>query len=470
MPSYSTDQLCVHLETQRAAFLRDPFPSAAVRCDRIERLRALVAEHGEAFVEAISQDFGHRSPHETRLTELVVLEAAAKHTLRHLKRWMAPKRVPTALHFLPGSNQLLPQPLGVVGIVSPWNYPVQLALTPAIAALAAGNRVMLKPSELTPLTSQLLARAVAQFFAPDELTVIPGDARLAKVFVSLRFDHLFFTGSTAVGREVAQAAAKNLVPVTLELGGKSPALVHESADLVHAAERIAFGKLMNAGQTCVAPDYVLVPRAETKRFAKLTTAAMKRLYPKINRNPDYTSIVSQRHHARLQAMLAEAKASGAEVITPHGRERLDGRKFAPAVVLGAGPELQLMQEEIFGPILPVLPYDTLDDAIAHVQAGERPLAMYWFGNDAKAQKRVLQETHAGGVTVNDCIWHLAQEEQPFGGIGASGQGSYHGEWGFRTFSKEKPVFSNPLLAATELFRPPYGPVFDGLLAVLKRVS
>jgi len=464
--------LHLHLETQRAAARRDPFPTRAQRLDRLQRLRSLVTEHGDAFIEAVSADFGHRSRHETQLTELFVIEAAIKHAQRHLADWMKDRRIATALHFLPGHNRLMPQPLGVVGVISPWNYPVQLALTPVVAALAAGNRVMLKPSELTPRTSQLLARAVAQYFAPDEFTVITGDASVAQAFSTLPFDHLFFTGSTAVGRLVAQAAAKNLTPVTLELGGKSPAVVHASADLKLTAERIAFGKLMNAGQTCVAPDYLLVPRKLALPLAKQIGAAMRKLYPTLADNPDYTAIVSPRHYARLQAMLVEAKAMGAKFVEPYVKQKLDpaARKLAPTMVLGATPAMQLMREEIFGPILPIVAYDDLDEAIAHIQQGERPLALYWFGEAPKERERLLRETHAGGVTINDCVWHIGQEEQPIGGVGASGQGAYHGAWGFRTFSKEKPIFHNPSLAATKLFYPPYGKVFDALVAVLKKVS
>lgn len=472
MKSDTLEHLHLHLQAQRAAALREPFPTLAQRRDRLQRLRQLVAEHGEAFIEAVSADFGQRSRHETELYELAVMEATTRHALKHLREWMKVQRVKTALHFLPGNNRLMPQPLGVVGVISPWNYPVLLALAPVVAALAAGNRVMLKPSELTPRVSSLLARTVAQYFAPDEFTVITGDAKVAQAFASLRFDHLFFTGSTAVGRQVAQQAAANLTPVTLELGGKSPALVHESADLLLTAERIAHGKLVNAGQTCVAPDYVLVPKALVKPLADAIAAAMKRLYPTLAHNDDYTSIVSPRHHARLQAMLAEAKAMGAQLIQPHKGQKLDSaaRKLAPTLVLKTRPEMQLRREEIFGPILPLIPYTELDEAIAHIQREERPLALYWFGQKNADCERVLRETHAGGVTLNDCIWHLGQEEQPFGGVGASGQGSYHGEWGFRTFTKDKPVFDNPPLAATRLLYPPYGPVFEGLLAVLKRIA
>jgi coniferyl-aldehyde dehydrogenase len=471
MDTHLNERLHLHLEQQRAAFLAEPYPSLATRRERLKRVLALVAKHGDAFTEAIRADFGHRSPHETRLTELFVVEAGTKHALKHLKGWMKPKRVHTALHFLPGHNRLMPQPLGVVGVIAPWNYPLQLALAPAVAALAAGNRVLLKPSELTPRCSALLASSVAEFFKPEEFHVINGDATVASAFAKLPFDHLFFTGSTPVGRLVAQAAAANLTPVTLELGGKSPVVVLDDADLGVTAERIAFSKLLNAGQTCVAPDYVLAPRRLVPELAHAVLAAMKRLYPTLAKNPDYTAIVSPRHYARLQALLAEAEDGGAKLMRVHD-EKLSpaARKLAPTVVLNAEPEMALMREELFGPVLPIQPYDKLAQAIRFVQRGERPLALYIFGKNAKARQRILRETHAGGVTVNDCIWHLGQEDQPFGGVGASGQGSYHGEWGFNTFTKQKPVFTNPLLAATKLFYPPYGQVFERLLALLRKLA
>lgn len=464
------EQLRLQFECQRAAFQREPYPSLAQRRDRIHRLKALLDKHGDAFAEAISSDFSHRSQHETQLAELFMLQAGIKHTLKHLKGWMQPRRMPTALHFLPGLNKLMPQPLGVVGVISPWNYPVQLAFAPALAALAAGNRVMLKPSELTPRTSALLARTVAEYFAPDEFTVMTGDAHVAKLFAELPFAHLFFTGSTAIGRVVAKAAAANLTPVTLELGGKTPVVVHESADLALTAERIAYGKLLNAGQTCVAPDYVLAPRHLVDPLARAIVAAMRRLYPTLARNRDYTAIVTARHLARLQALVVDAKAQGGKLFTSH-KEKLDGtRKMMPTVVTKVRPSMQLMQEEIFGPVLPIVGYDQLDDAIDTIRRGEHPLALYWFGEVGPECERLLQATHAGGVTLNDCLWHLGQEDQPFGGVGASGQGAYHGVWGFNTFSHRKPVFSNPTLAATQLLAPPYGTAFAALLKVLKKIA
>ena len=464
------EHLVLALEQQRRAFEAEPMPSFAVRRDRLRRVREMTAQHADALVDAISEDFGHRARQETLMADVFTVESGARHAERHLARWMRPRRVPTALHFLPGSNRLVRQPLGVVGVVSPWNYPYYLAMAPALAALAAGNRVLVKPSELTPATSALMARMVAQAFAPEEMQVILGDAAVGRAFCGQPFDHLFFTGSTAVGRLVAQAAARHLTPVTLELGGKSPAIVDRSAPLAATARRLAYGKLLNAGQTCVAPDYVLAPREQVEALAQEIAAAMRTLYPTVAGNPDYTSIASDRHLARLQALVQEARDRGARVIAPHDEPDTVGRRLAPRLLLDVDDAMAVMREEIFGPLLPILPYDRPEDAIAYVRAHDRPLALYWFGTDARARQRVLDETHAGGVTVNDCIWHLGQEDQPFGGVGASGMGAYHGEWGFRTFSKEKPVFHQPWLAGTSLFHPPYGRRFDRLMALLRRIA
>lgn len=460
-------------EAQRRAFATEPFPSLEIRKQRLSRLLALTERHEDEICAAIDVDFGGRSAHETRVAELLVVRAGIRHALSHIKGWMRERRVPTSLHFRPGRNRLIRQPLGVVGIVSPWNYPFQLAIAPLTAALAAGNRALLKPSELTPGTSDLLARLVREHFAPDEVDVVVGDAETGKAFVALPFDHLLFTGSTAVGREVAKAAAANLTPVTLELGGKSPAIFDPSCDAEAAAASVAYGKLLNAGQTCIAPDYLMVPKGQARSIAPRLAKAMAKLYPTLRGNADYTAIVSDRHHQRLEAMVAEARAAGAEIIEidPAGEALgANDRKFAPTLVLGAPPGSRLMSEEIFGPVLPILEYDGIGDAIDHVNKGERPLALYWFGSDRANRERVLRETVAGGVTINDCLLHLAQEEQPFGGVGASGMGAYHGEWGFRTFSKEKPVFIQSRLNGGALLRPPYGGTFERLLRFLKRAT
>ncbi|SEK95772.1 coniferyl-aldehyde dehydrogenase [Roseateles sp. YR242] len=463
------ERLRLVLEQQRAAFDMERMPSVHQRRDRLQRLARMTTAHRADLQAAMAQDFGHRAHQESLLADIFTVESGVRHALKHLKSWMATKRAPTALHFLPGRNRLIPQPLGVVGIVSPWNYPYYLAMAPALAALAAGNRVMIKPSELTPATSALMARMVAEHFAPEEMVVLTGDADVGRAFTELPFDHLFFTGSTPVGRAVAQAAARNLTPVTLELGGKSPAVIDRSADLVAAAERVAFGKLLNAGQTCVAPDYALVPRESVRPFADALLAAIRRLYPRITGNPDYTAIVSPRHHARLRSLLEQAQQQGATLLPSHD-EQPDDRRLVPTLLLDTSGEMTVMREEIFGPLLPIVAYDTAEQAVRHINAGDRPLALYWFGRDAAARDKVLHQTHAGGVTVNDCLWHLGQEEQPFGGVGASGMGAYHGVWGFNTFSKLKPVFHQSALAGTRLFYPPYGRTFDRLMALMRKIA
>jgi len=473
MENSPTARLYAALESQRSAFAQEMNPTAAVRKGRLDRLAAMGEKHAVQIVEAIGADFGHRSPHETEMAELLIVGTAIRHARRHLNGWMKTRRVTTAMHYLPGSNRLMRQPLGVVGIVAPWNYPYQLALAPAVAAIAAGNRVMIKPSELTPRFSELLARIVAEFFAEGEMAVVTGDAQTGKVFTELPFDHLFFTGSTAVGRLVAQAAAKNLTPVTLELGGKSPAILDASSDFAIAAPRIAFGKLLNAGQTCIAPDYAFVPANRIDSFVLHMQRAIADLYPRLADNPDYTSIVSDRHFARLQGLLEDARNKGARIMTINPAAETfaqSARKQPPVLVLGATPEMKLMQEEIFGPILPVLGYERIEEAISYINRHDRPLALYWFGTDGTNRDQVLSQTISGGVTVNDCIWHIAQEDQPFGGVGASGTGAYHGEWGFRTFSKEKPVFTQSRLNGMFLMYPPYGKTIERMLALLKRIA
>lgn len=464
--------LDTHFARQKAAFAAAPWPDLKIRQSRLDRLLALTRDNEAAIIDAIDADFSGRSSHETRLAELFVVSGGIGHAKSHLKHWMRTRRVSTALHFLPAENRLMPQPLGVVGVISPWNYPFQLAIGPAVAALAAGNRVMIKPSELTPRFSELLAKLVSGLFDPEELCVVTGDADVGKAFSALPFDHLFFTGSTAVGRNVALAAAANLTPVTLELGGKSPAILDPSADPARFARRIAFGKLLNAGQTCIAPDYLLVPKGQSATVVEHLSRAVRSLYPSVRDNSDYTAIISDRHRARLTALVEDAREQGARIVelSPDAERGKQGRKLPPTLLFDVKPSMRIMQEEIFGPLLPVIEYDGIDAAIGHITAGDRPLALYWFGSDTGNRERILRETHAGGVTVNDCLWHLAQEEQPFGGIGASGSGAYHGEWGFRTFSHYKPVFSQARLAGTALFQPPYGRVFDLLLNVLRRIT
>jgi coniferyl-aldehyde dehydrogenase len=459
-------------DRQRAAFAQDSFPDLGARLDRLGRLKALMDKHETAMAQAISADFGQRSRHETLIAESFILLADIAHTVRHLKRWMKPRRVATALHFIPGSSRIIPQPLGVVGIISPWNYPLQLAIVPAVAALAAGNRVMIKPSELTPRFSDLLGEILAERFAPEEMAVVTGDAEVAKAFSSLPFDHLFFTGSTAVGRHVGVAAAANLTPVTLELGGKSPAIVGADADLAVVAKKIAAGKLLNAGQTCIAPDYVLLPHASFDAFAHAYAKAVAELYPTLENNPDYTSIVNPRHYARLKGLIDDARAQGARFfeINP-GQEAAasEARKLRPTILSQVNDKMRVMQEEIFGPVLPVLGYGTLDEALNYVNTHPRPLALYWFSHDSAATQRVLRETISGGVTVNDTLLHIAQANLPFGGVGPSGSGAYHGDYGFKLFSKEKPVFTQSRFSGSALLFPPYGPRAETMIRWMKKI-
>jgi coniferyl-aldehyde dehydrogenase len=444
----------------------------ALRRDRLMRIRTLLDEHGGALAQAVNADFGVRSPQLTEIADIFVLRSLLSSTLKHLSKWMKPVKVRTPLYLQPSRAYLLRQPLGVVGVVSPWNYPVQLSLGPVITALAAGNRVMLKPSELTPRTSALLADLIGQAFAPDELCVVQGDGQLAAAFAGLPFDHLFFTGSTAVGRKVAEAAAANLTPTTLELGGKSPCIIDASCDIEKAAIKIAHGKLLNAGQTCIAPDYVLLPQGRETAFGEAFSRAVATLFPTITGNPDYAAIISPRHLERLQALLAQAEGEGARLQTVQPGVTGVGaasRQMAPVLVFDVPTGSKLLSEEIFGPILPVIPYAAIEDAIHYVNARPRPLALYWFGTDTGSRDHVLANTVSGGVTVNDTLMHIAHENLPFGGVGDSGWGAYHGETGFLRLTQQKPVMVQSRWARGDLFYPPYGKRFEQVMGLLKRL-
>ena len=473
LPLKSTAELDRLFALQRAAFARERYPTFAVRRDRLARLKSLVTENEARFAAAVDRDFGDRSEHETRLAELYIVAAEIADAQASLGRWMRSTRVATPLHLLPGRARIERQPLGVAGIISPWNYPVQLALAPALGALAAGNRVLLKPSELTPATSDLLRELVAARFAEDEFAVVLGDAEVGQAFSRLPFDHLFFTGSTAVGTHVARAAAENLTPVTLELGGKSPALFAPDADLALCAPRLMAGKLLNAGQTCIAPDYALVPGNRVDAFVAMVTAAAAKLYPSCASNADYTAIINERHYQRLTALLDDARGKGATIITLNpGNEAPDpaSRKLLPTLILGVDDTMAVMREEVFGPLLPIETYATLDDAVAKINGRPHPLAFYYFGRSGKQCGKVLRHTLAGGVTVNDTLWHFAHKNLPFGGVGASGTGAYHGEASFLTFTHCKPVFVQPRFAAAKLLYPPYGKLFENVLGLLGRLN
>jgi len=479
MLAMTPDAIRNQFEQQRQASRAHIDVPLVVRRERLLRMRKLLDEHGPALAAAVQADFGMRSPRLTEVADLLVLRAQLSHTLRHLARWCRPRKVRTPLHLQPAHAWIARQPLGVVGVIAPWNYPVQLALAPAISALAAGNRVMLKPSELTPHTSAQLAALVSQFFAPDEFCVVQGDAATAALIASLPFDHLVFTGSTAVGRKVAQAAAVHLTPTTLELGGKSPCIIDADCDLQDAALKIAHGKLLNSGQTCIAPDYVLLPHGSEGAFAEAYRGAVAQLFPYFEGNPDYASVINARHLARLRTMLQQAQTQGADIQVlepvpgspappPPGIGDGVGRQMAPMLVFGATLQMQLMQEEIFGPVLPVLGYERLDDAIAHINASPRPLALYWFGRSEAVRDDVLRRTVSGGVTVNDTLMHVAHDNLPFGGVGDSGWGAYHGEVGFLRFCHQKSVMVQSRWSMGRWLYPPYGARFDQVMGLLRR--
>ncbi len=456
-------------DAQRAAFRAQPFPDLDARRAHLEKLLTLVRDRRDEIADAISDDFGHRSKHESLTADVYLVSSAIRYVLKHLKGWMAPEPRPVTLALQPARARIVPQPLGVVGIISPWNYPVQLALVPLAYALAAGNRVMIKPSELTPRTSELLASMLADAFDEDRVAVVTGGPDVGAAFAGVPFDHLFYTGSTHVGRLVLQAAAKNLTPVTLELGGKSPAIVHPDYPLDKAADAIAGGKTFNAGQTCVAPDYVLVRRDQADALADAIAASIARMYPRLVDNPDYTSVVNERHHRRLQTYLADARAKGARIveINPAG-ESFDGAgtKMPPTLVREPTADMVVMQDEIFGPILPIVTVDSVDAAIDHVNDHPRPLALYYFDRDQRRVDDLLRRTHAGGVSVNATMLHVAEEHLPFGGVGPSGMGAYHGKEGFDTFSHRKAVFHQPRLNSRFLLDPPYGRTIERLLDFL----
>ncbi|MEO9214560.1 MAG: coniferyl aldehyde dehydrogenase [Rhodanobacter sp.] len=467
MQDLATSNLTECLQRMRAAHAADPMPGWDARAKRLRALEAMLREQRDAFVAAISADFGQRPAEETELLECFPSLSGIRHALRHGRRWMRARRSLASLAFLPARNVLMPQPLGVIGIIVPWNYPLYLAIGPLVDALVAGNRAMIKMSEYTPRFSALFAEQIARYFQPDEVTVVTGDADVAQAFSALPFDHLLFTGSTAVGHHVMRAAAANLTPVTLELGGKSPAIIGPGARFDHAVERILFGKLVNAGQTCIAPDYVLLPRARMADFVVAARLTVTQMYPQLARSAQYTSVVTDRQYLRLVALRDEAVAAGAQVhLLSEAVDDPARRLLPPQLLSGVNDEMGVMQQEIFGPLLPLVPYDSLDEAIAYVANHPHPLALYLFEQDRALVDKVLARTAAGGVSVNDTLYHIAQHGLPFGGVGASGMGGYHGEAGFRTFSHLKPIFRQARLNGVGLLNPPYGARFRRMLELL----
>jgi coniferyl-aldehyde dehydrogenase len=454
------------LARQKAAALRDGPPSAGKRIEWLERCIGLLVDHRNVIEAALNEDFGSRAPEVTAFADVASSIGPLAHAKANVRKWMKPERRPTspALLGLFGARaEIRFQPKGVVGVISPWNFPVNLTFAPLAGVLAAGNRAMIKPSEYTPATAALLARMFGGAFSEEEIVVVTGGPEVGQVFAGLAFDHLIFTGAAGVARQVMRAAADNLTPLTLELGGKSPVILGKSADLPTAAARIMNGKTLNAGQICLAPDYVLAPRERLDAFVGEAERAVRRMFPTLKDNPDYTAIIAQRHYDRIMGYIDDARAKGARVveIKPEGEDltQQPHRKIAPTLIIDPTDDMKVMQEEIFGPVLPVKTYQGVEEAIAYVNAHDRPLGLYYFGADAAERERVLSATTSGGVTVNDVIFHIAQEELPFGGVGSSGMGAYHGHDGFREFSHRKSIYTqiNKDIGPLAQMRPPYGP-------------
>jgi coniferyl-aldehyde dehydrogenase len=452
------------LNLQRAAFTASRPESMAMRKDRIKRAMGLLKDHAESLCKAMSADFGNRAMEQSMLTDIAGTVGAGRHALKNMDKWAKTEKRPVQfpLGLLGAKAEVRYEPKGVIGILSPWNFPVNLAFAPLMQVLAAGNRAMIKPSEFTERTSALMAELVGEYFTPDEVAVVTGGPEVAAAFSSLPFDHLVFTGSTATGRRVMQAAAENLVPVTLELGGKSPVIMGRSADFAKAGERIALGKMMNAGQICLAPDYMYVPEDKADEAVEGVSKGVSAMYPTLLENDDYASIVSDRNFERLQGLVEDARDKGAEVIEVNpGNEdfgNANQRKMPLTILKNVNDDMSAMQEEIFGPVLPVKTYRAVDEAIEYVNEHDRPLGLYYFGEDKDEQERVLTRTISGGVTTNDVIFHVSMEDLPFGGVGPSGIGSYHAIEGFREFSHARSVYHQPKIDIAKLggFKPPYG--------------
>lgn len=450
------------LAAQKRAHIREGAPSIALRKDRINRCIALLVDHQAEIIEAVDADFGNRSKDMSLMTEVMGSIAPLKFARDNFEKWMRADRRKAEFPFgmLGAKAEVRYQPKGTVGVISPWNFPVSLTFSPLAGILAAGNRAMIKPSELTPETSALMARLFDLVFDEEEIAVITGGPDVGQAFCGLAFDHIIFTGGTGIGKHVMRAAADNLVPLTLELGGKSPTIIGKGANFSQAVTRIMAGKTMNAGQICLAPDYVLAPAAQRDAFVEQAQAAVAKMFPTIKNNPDYTAIINQRHFDRIKSYIDDAKAKGATVveINPANEDfsQQEHRKIPPTLILDPTDDMKVMQEEIFGPVLPIKTYGEVSEAIAYVNANERPLGLYYFGSDQAETEHVLGATTSGGVTLNDVIFHVGQEDLPFGGVGPSGMGSYHGRDGFFEFSHKKAVYAQTSNDITALFRPPWG--------------
>ncbi len=445
------------LAAQKQAYQQNQMPSAHERLERIARLRRTLIKYQDDIAAAISKDYGNRSIQETKIGEILTCIEQCSYYSKHLTGWMKPsKRHVAALH-QPSKAWVQYQPLGVIGIIAPWNYPLVLSVGPLICALAAGNHAMIKISSASEYFGKLLERILAEIFPNDVVTVINGGGAISDAFCRLPFDKMIFTGSTTVGKTIMAAAAENLVPVILELGGKSPAIIHPSMSLKDAAERIAAGKLWNAGQTCVAPDYVFLPRGSTEEFVKQMRHFATHMYPTLRDNPDYTSIINDKQYTRVQRYLDDAREQGAEIfeINPANEELESVRKVAPTLIGNVNENMEVCKQELFGPVLPMIEYDDIDEAIRYINARERPLALYYFDYNADRAEYMASRTHSGHFGINQVLTHVAQDDLPFGGVGASGMGKYHGPEGFFSMSHGRSVMLKPRFYAFKMILPPF---------------
>ena len=448
------------LDSQRAAQLKDPYPTFELRQDRINRMIDMVIRHEQRLLEAVKEDFENRSHLMTRVSDIVSTIEILKHVRKHLKRWMRPEKRKSKfpLGLLGAKSKVEYMPLGIVGNISPWNFPVNLALAPSADIFGAGNRVMLKPSELSPQTSQVMAEIIAGSFDETEFGVVLGGPEMSAEFSKLKFDHLLFTGSTNIARLVAQSAAPNLVPMTLELGGKNPVVISSTADIKQAADKVMWSQTFNGGQICLCPDTVFVPEHLVEEFVTACQASIKKMYPDIANDENYTHIITQRHADRLREMVAEAETTGARVVPLYDTEN-SGRRVLPSLILNADTNSRVMQEEIFGALLPIVGYTQMQEVVDYINERPRPLALYYFGHNKQEIEKLTFQTTSGGMVVNDMMAHIFQSDLPFGGVGESGMGTYHGFDGFKNFSHAKAVYVQSKLDPLKLLRPPYGKFF-----------
>lgn len=455
---------------QKQQYAQHPLPIYQERVRQLKDLKSAILSYKQELISAMSTDFGYRSEHDSLIGDILPVINQINYTLRKLKKWMKPSKRHAGLLLAPASVRVEYQPKGVIGIIAPWNFPIMLSLSPLVTSIAAGNRTMIKVSEFTPETNKVLTTLIGSIFSNQEVAIIEGEVDIASEFSSLPFDHILFTGSTPVGKHVMRAAADNLTPVTLELGGKSPVIIGEDMPVDTAVERIIYGKCLNAGQICVSPDYILCPKDKVDDFISLYRAKFQTLYPDFNNNQDYSQIINTRQAERIESVLQDALAKGAIVysadtnneastqLNSENKTLLDteSKKWPTQIIANVSNNMRVMQEEIFGPLFPIVPYQSLPEAIEFVKSNPRPLALYLMSYDKIVQRQVLEQTHSGGVCINETVFHVAAEDAPFGGIGQSGVGHYHGTEGFRTLSHAKTILQRGTFNTGKLIHPPYG--------------